>query len=173
LPNEWIHPSFGKFLFAGCDIIAGLLIYRLLVDIILPSTVRPSPDAAKNRASIQFRATVLSALHLFNPMVFAISTRGSSESVLLLFVLMTLYFALKSRWDAAAVLLGLSTHWKIYPFVYGIACLGVIGSLSGNASVNDGLLKFELRKVVNGKTIRFGLLSAGTFFVLGVGLYLM
>lgn len=80
----------------------------------------------------------------------------------MLFVLFTLYCALKGRWDTAGVLLGLSTHWKIYPFVYGVACLGVIGQGG-----------YGLARVVNKKTIRFGLLSAGTFGILGTSLYLM
>jgi len=156
LPNEWIHASFGKFLFAACDIAAGMLIHKLLTDVILPPK---SPPETRTKT-----ATVLSAIHLLNPMVFAISTRGSSESVLMLFVLLTLYAAMKNRWDAAAILLGLSTHWKIYPFVYGIACLGVVG---------NGVAKGGIGRIVNMRTIRFGMLSAGTFVLLGTGLYLI
>ena len=110
----------------------------------------------------------MAAIHLFNPMVFAISTRGSSESVLSLFVLCALYFSLKDRWDLAAIFLGLSTHWKIYPFVYGVACLGVIGSGAPRTSfsfVND------LRRLINVRTARFIVVSAGTFALLGVAMY--
>ncbi|KAI0748592.1 glycosyltransferase family 50 protein [Daedaleopsis nitida] len=149
VPNEWLHPSFGKFVFAAADILAGVLIYKLLVSAILP------------------RATVLVSLHLLSPLVFTISTRGSSESVLSLFVLATLYCALRGRWDAAAVLLGLSTHWKIYPFVYGVACLGVIG----HERRGGGRSKGWLRSVVCPQTVRFGLASGATFLALGAGMY--
>jgi len=110
----------------------------------------------------------LTVIHLFNPMVFAISTRGSSESVLSLFVLCTLYFSLKDRWDLAAIFLGLSTHWKIYPFVYGVACLSVIGSgIPGNAPSLLG----DLRRLFSTRTVRFAILSVGTFVLLGVAMY--
>ncbi|OSD08606.1 glycosyltransferase family 50 protein [Trametes coccinea BRFM310] len=180
-PNEWLHPSFGKFLFAGCDILAGLLMYELLVSVILPSTQRTNtPKRADERyrkaaasaengsvVSTQRLATFLVSLHLLNPLVFTISTRGSSESVLSLFVLATLYFALKGRWDTSAVLLGLSTHWKIYPFIYGVSCLGVIGS----QRVTRGGWQGVARSLVNARTIRFGLVSGLTFLALGAAMY--
>ena len=103
------------------------------------------------------------------PLVFTISTRGSSESVLSLFVLATLYYALKGRWDVSAIFLGLSTHWKIYPFIYGVACLGVIG---GQHGVRRGWTGY-LHSIVNGRTVRFGLISGLTFVGLGVAMYAM
>ncbi|KAJ6525628.1 glycosyltransferase family 50 protein [Mycena capillaripes] len=163
-PNELLHPSFGKYLFAACDIFNGLLIYDLLISFVLPAA---SPAAAQTRENAT-RATLYSALHLLNPLVFTISTRGSSESILSLFVLLTLYAALKGRWDAAAVALGLSTHWKIYPVIYGVACLGVIG---GPATAPAW--KGYLRTLVNPRTIRFAALSAFTFLALGAGCYLV
>lgn len=61
-------------------------------------------------------------IHLLNPLVFSILTRGEPESVLALFVLGALHMVLKRRWDTCAVLLGVSTHQKIYPIVYGVRC---------------------------------------------------
>jgi phosphatidylinositol glycan class M len=179
-PNEFLHPSFGKYLFAACDILAGIIMHNLLSKLILPWVCagRPRetkvPTAAGSATSQPTRwadkATLLTAIHLFNPMVFAISTRGSSESVLSLFVLCTLYFSLKDCWDLAAVFLGLSTHWKIYPFIYGVACLSVIGSSAPRTSYP---LVNYLRRLVNGRTARFAFLSAGTFTLLGVAMYMM
>lgn len=114
--------------------------------------------------AISSRATLLVASHLLNPLVFSISTRGSSESVLSLFVLATLYFAYGNQWDAAAILLGLSTHWKIYPFVYGVACLGVIG---GGASTS------WFARLITWRGVRFACISAGTFTLLGAAMYAM
>ncbi|EDR03204.1 glycosyltransferase family 50 protein [Laccaria bicolor S238N-H82] len=142
-PNVWLHPSFGKYLFAACDIINGLLIYQLLVK--------------------EKLAAIYAASYLLNPLVFSISTRGSSESILSLFILLTLYAALNSRWDVAAIMLGISTHWKIYPIIYGIGNLGVIG-----AAERD---KGYFRTIVNWRTTRFTLISAGTFLILGAGCY--
>lgn len=178
-PNEFLHPSFGKYLFSACDILGGIIIHNLLLKLILPwvganrlgDTKAPAATvgAAPQTAQWAAKATLLTAIHLFNPMVFAISTRGSSESVLSLFVLCTLYFSLQDRWDLAAIFLGLSTHWKIYPFIYGVACLCVIGSgTPRNHSLMDGL-----RRLVNARTIRFAALSVGTFVLLGVMMYTM
>lgn len=133
------------------------------------ATGEKTPDAStpSSERDGSSRATLLAALHLLNPLVFTISTRGSSESILTSLVLLTLYFALKGRWDAAAVLLGLSTHWKAFPFIYGVGCLGVIGGGGGQGSGS------WIGTVVNWRTIRFGLISAGTFVLLGAGCYAM
>ena len=153
-----------------------MLIHKLLVSVILPGLPRriskektPVPDAppASRERDMSSRATLLAALHLLNPLVFTISTRGSSESILTSLVLLTLFFALRGRWDAAAVLLGLSTHWKVFPFIYGVGCLGVIGGAAGESG------RGWIRTVVNAKTIRFGVVSAGTFALLGAGCYAM
>ena len=113
-------------------------------------------------------ATVCSAVHLLNPLVFSISTRGSSESVLSLFVLATLHAALEENWGCAAVLLGLSTHWKIYPAVYGVSLLGVI-----TATTSKGGSAWLPWNLVNARTIRFGIISAATFLALGGFCYAM
>jgi len=176
-PNEFLHPSFGKYLFAACDILAGIIIHNLLSRFILPGigasrsgdtkTRTATENAASRPAKWVDKATLLTAIHLFNPMVFAISTRGSSESVLSLFVLCTLHFSLKGRWDLAAISLGLSTHWKIYPFIYGVACLSIVGS---SASRSSSSLP---RRLINMRTIQFTALSAGTFVLLGTIMYTM
>ncbi|KII95366.1 glycosyltransferase family 50 protein [Plicaturopsis crispa FD-325 SS-3] len=181
-PNEWLHPSFGKYLFAVCDIVNGLLIYQLLLSVVLPGRTLHSPPSGAAKVPPQSKeeqhmddkkiATALAALHLLNPMVFAISTRGSSEAVLASFVLLTLSSALHERWDVAAVLLGLSTHWKIYPVIHGLACLAVVGR-SPKAPNTRQSPKEYLSTIVNYRTIRFTILSATTFALLGVSCYLV
>jgi len=165
-PNGWLHPSFGKYLFSLCDILNGILIYQLLKTEILPRTSSLKPSSSGGM-DIDRLATLLSAVHLLNPLVFSISTRGSSEALLSLFVLSTLYAALKEKWDLCATFLGLSTHWKIYPLIYGVSCLGAVsGRGIGCAGVRE-LVAF----VVNRKTVRFVLVSVGTFFLLSAGCY--
>ncbi len=149
-PNEWVHPSFGKYLFAACDIVNGLIIHHLLVSVVLPRL----PDQ-KNRYRA---AALLTAAHLLNPLIFTISTRGSSESILASLVLATLYAALKDRWDLAALGLGVATHWKVYPVIYGFSCV---------AALSQG------RSLLNVRAVRFTIISAGTFFTLGLICYLM
>ena len=179
-PNEFLHPSFGKYLFAACDILAGIIIHNLLSKLILPraracrhgKSEVPSGTKGSTSKLTQWtaQATLLTTIHLFNPMVFAISTRGSSESVLSLFVLCTLHFCLEERWDLAAIFLGLSTHWKIYPFIYGVPCLSVIGS---GVPRNCYSFADNLRRLINMRTVRFVVLSVGTFALLGVSMYAM
>lgn len=172
-PNKWLHSSFGKYLFALCDILNGILIYQLLKTEILPRIVPTSSSQHRkphpSETETERLSTLLSAVHMLNPLVFSISTRGSSEAILSLFVLGTLYAALKANWDLCAVLLGLSTHWKIYPVVYGVGCLGVVGSQS-NKTGRRGLAEV-FKTIFHWKAIRFAIVSAGTFFLLGAGCY--
>jgi phosphatidylinositol glycan class M len=181
-PNEWLHPSFGKLLFAACDILNGIIIHGLILRENLPKEkcqedVKGSLDGKKNPSfkPVTDRdrlAAIYAAVYLLNPLVFSISTRGSSESVLLLFVLLTLDSAFRERWDLAAIWLGVSTHWKIYPVIYGVSCLGVISNAARRTSLGDtgGVLKY-LRSLVNWRTARFATISAGTFFALGLTCY--
>jgi phosphatidylinositol glycan class M len=125
------------------------------------------------------RATLLVALHLLNPIVIGISTRGSSESVLSLLVLFTLFCALRGWWDRTAVFLGLCTHWKIFPVIYGVSCVGVIGMEHRQGgekmpprSVFSRIVRY-IDVFVNAKTVRFATISAGTFLVLGTLMYAM
>ena len=118
------------------------------------------------------KATLYTAVHLLNPMVFSISTRGSSESVLSLFVLLTLHAIMNERWTTAAVFLGLSTHWKIYPVIYGVSCICLIGSLSRytKRKGQSGRLAW-IKYLANPDTIKFTVASALTFGILGALCY--
>jgi phosphatidylinositol glycan class M len=143
----------------------------MLVSDILPYTISkstPSTDRkSRDKVDSSSLATLYTALYLLNPLVFTISTRGSSESVLSLFVLLTLYGMLKGRWVLAALMLGLSAHWKIYPVVYGVACLGIVGA--GGTRDRRGYL----RTLVNTRTLSFVMVSAVTFMALAAGCYLV
>ncbi|KAG0680757.1 hypothetical protein C6P42_004692 [Pichia californica] len=94
--------SFGKFIFIICDLITGYI----------------------SMISLPLNYKFLSIIWLFNPMVITISTRGSSESLLTLFVLLTTYFLLRNNGKKnldiiiSGFLLGFSIHLKIYPFIY-------------------------------------------------------
>ncbi len=105
-------------------------------------------------------------------MVFSISTRGSSESVLSLFVLLTLHAVLNERWVSAAIFLGLSTHWKIYPVIYAVSCICLMGSLGPYANHKGGAMGW-LKMLVDPQTIAFAFVIAITFVVLGGICYIM
>jgi GPI mannosyltransferase 1 subunit M len=208
-PNKWLHKSFGKYLFAGCDILAGIFMHSLLVSAILPHadpSHEPPPRFTSQQQDARFthdhpkadentgntaaapisevdysrRATLLVALHLLNPIVIGISTRGSSESVLSLFVLLTLFCALRGWWDTTALLLGVSAHWKIYPVIYGVSCVGIIATENqrggGRKSRALGVFPRIIQYIdafVTTKTVRFTVISAGTFLALGALMYSM
>ncbi|KAI9755510.1 MAG: Vacuolar protein sorting-associated protein 5, partial [Chaenotheca gracillima] len=98
--------SFGKVLFAAADILAGWLITRIL-----------------RRSMSEDRALKFASIWLLNPMVAAISTRGSSEGLLGVMVV-ALLWAVLSRWlFLAGFILGFSVHFKIYPFIYAASIL--------------------------------------------------
>jgi phosphatidylinositol glycan class M len=110
LPTTWPGGywfSFGKILFAASDVVAGWMILAVL------RRRRLSEDSAVKYA----------CAWLLNPMVATISTRGSSEGLLCVMVMAVLW-AVEMRYvSLAGVLLGLSVHFKIYPFIYGVSIL--------------------------------------------------
>ncbi|EJD02392.1 glycosyltransferase family 50 protein [Fomitiporia mediterranea MF3/22] len=168
-PNILLHPSFGKYLFSACDIIVGVLLYKLLLSTVLPRTMPEATNEQRER-----HATLYASLHLLNPMVFSISTRGSSESTLGALVIMTLYLAMIPRktqrtWDATAVMLGAATHWKIYPLIYGVSIVAVMAS----ESAKDSSINSWVQDLVSKRSIRFAITSAGTFMLLNGIMYLI
>ncbi|EHA57257.1 GPI mannosyltransferase 1 [Pyricularia oryzae] len=98
--------EFGKVLFAAADLAAGHLLVSVLVR-------RGGMDGGTARR--------YAAVWLLNPMVAAISTRGSSEGLLGVLVAALLWAVLERRVVLAGVVLGLGVHFKIYPFIYAPA----------------------------------------------------
>ncbi|CCC06580.1 hypothetical protein SMACR_07410 [Sordaria macrospora] len=128
--------SSGKVLFAAADLVAGWLIERVLV----MGTDFPAQEEKKKEtegeekggktgggksndgtAMAPSRARAFAAIWLLNPMVATISTRGSSEGLLGVLVMALLWAVLSRRITLAGLLLGLSVHFKIYPFIYAPA----------------------------------------------------
>ncbi len=137
-----------------------------------PEHFKKKISRSTSPSSLQTKATLYTAVHLLNPMVFSISTRGSSESVLSLFVLSTLHAIMNERWTTAAVFLGLSAHWKIYPAIYGVSCVCLIGSLSPYAKRKGWSGRMAWVKIlVNPRTIKFAVVSTLTFGTLGALCY--
>lgn len=101
VPNTHFY-SFGKYLFMGCDLITGYIILKLL---------------QRNKQLSENKTIILASLWLLNPMVITISTRGSSESVLTVLIMLAVYF-LDYSLPIAGFFLGLSIHFKIYPIIY-------------------------------------------------------
>ncbi|GAA5971477.1 hypothetical protein JCM8115_002773 [Rhodotorula mucilaginosa] len=152
VPNEWVHPAFGKVLFALADLAVGCLLYRLLV--------RRRRDAS---SSSSYAANAVAAIWLLNPIIANISTRGSSESIVGAVVVSTLALAVQGNWDAAAVLFGLAVHVKIFPFMYGSSLIAaIVGAPSAKPS-----------RAVIGRLLRFGAISFASFMTLNTICYLI
>ena len=117
VPTAWEGPApwstvtfaFGKILFALADVLAGWLVVQLLTRCYR----LPSERALR----------YVAAAWLWNPMVANISTRGSSEGLLGVLVAGLLWATLTKRAVLAGLILGLSVHFKIYPFIYGASIL--------------------------------------------------
>jgi phosphatidylinositol glycan class M len=67
------------------------------------------------------------SIWLLNPMVANISTRGSSEGLVVVVVIALLWAALKKDVLLAGCLLGSGVHLKIYPFIYAASIFWWLG----------------------------------------------
>uniref|UniRef100_A0A8C6SUB8 GPI alpha-1,4-mannosyltransferase I, catalytic subunit n=1 Tax=Neogobius melanostomus TaxID=47308 RepID=A0A8C6SUB8_9GOBI len=103
-PNIYSFMAFGKILFIVCDVLSGLLIYKILC----------------LRGLSSETARCVSSLWLLNPLPMGVSSRGNAESILAALVLGTLLCMEARRLTWAALLYGLSVHMKIYPVTYAL-----------------------------------------------------
>ncbi|KAG8889927.1 COPII coat GTPase [Tulasnella sp. 332] len=180
IPNELLHPVWGKALFAICDIIIGVALYWIYQRTVVDLYAAPT-DATRNRSNILKQPGLSSdpqpllrtravwwigGLWLLNPMVANISTRGSAESVLGLMVISSLGFMVYDQDVAAAITLGTAAHFKIYPVVYGTSVLMALASKEGalgNGVMGSGWGSWRQAK--------FGLVCFGSFAALGAAMY--
>lgn len=99
LPNLYL-PFFGKLVFILTDLMTGVIISKLL---------------HLNNQNHSFNA-----IWLLNPLVFNISTRGSSDSIASLLILLTVYYIQKRSIAKAGFFFGLAVHFRIYPIIYSL-----------------------------------------------------
>lgn len=154
LPNELVHATWGKWLFASCDIGIGLVLFNIFL-----RTTKSRSDKPTNAA------WWVGGLWILNPMVANISTRGSAESVLGLMVVSSLGLIIQGKDELAAIVLGLAVHFKIYPVIYGTSVLAVLAAKE--AQLGRGIVKGW----GSWRQIKFGLLCGGTFLVMGGLMY--
>lgn len=120
IPNHYIGNEFGKIVFVLFDMLCGWLLTQLaILDFTQLRNGRISA-AVRNRWHRKITHVIGIGWYL-NPMIIAISTRGSSESIVLAQILAVLYLIRSNRVWAAAIIYGLSVHWRIYPIIYSVS----------------------------------------------------
>jgi phosphatidylinositol glycan class M len=197
-PNIYLHPVFGKLLFAAGDVAIGALIYLLvplLNDQAKPtiapaagkSTTKPKSTTTKGTkkaeavvAAGQEEAIVWACVWLFNPFSIVISTRGNAESLIGLLVVAALYCLLTKRLILGAILYGLSVHFKIYPIIYALPLVlfvkyhhqrGHQQKRSGKKQEDTFISAFVDLFRITREQVVFTLVSGGTFVLLSLALY--
>lgn len=149
----WFHS--GKALFAISDLVAGWLILILL----------------RRRGMERSSALKFASVWLLNPMVANISTRGSSEGLLCVLVMANLWAFETKKISLAGLLLGLSVHFKIYPFIYGASMIWALHENSPSSASNATFLQ-RIFSFLNRDRLMLLITSLTTFTALNVVMYL-
>ncbi|RMJ27615.1 hypothetical protein PHISP_01535 [Aspergillus sp. HF37] len=163
VPTSWGGPwfLFGKALFSLADVLAGYLVFGVLT----------SSYAMETQRALKF-----ASVWLLNPMVANISTRGSSEGLLGVLVSGLVWAVLKRKVYLAGVLLGLATHFKIYPFVYGVAILWWLDrpaqeSKDKAQETENGDFLTQIMSFPTPSRVKFTLSALSTFSLLNLTMY--
>lgn len=145
-PTTWggLWFEFGKALFAAGDIVTGWLIFRIL----------------RGKGMDRERSMKFASIWLLNPMVANISTRGSSEGLVVVIVIALLWAALQQRIILTGFLLGFGVHFKIYPFIYAASIFWWLGVFPGKQ--DTGLI----RSLLSRERVTLALSSLITFMSL-------
>lgn len=151
-PTTWGGLWFecGKALFAAGDVITGWLIFCILC----------------SKGTNCERSMKFASIWLLNPMVANISTRGSSEGLVVVVVVALLWAALQQRIVLAGLLLGFGVHFKIYPFIYAASIFWWLGGATGKQ--NAGLIL----DLLNRERVTLALSSFITFMALNAFMFL-
>lgn len=165
-PNISLHFCFGKVLFVLFDVLTGYLLYKILC-------VRGCSD---------HRAVIFSWMWLFNPVAFAVSTRGNAESIMAALVLATVYFVLINKITVAAIFFAVSVHFKIFPIIYSLPFVLLVGNDLHHSSKADGdriqmrprcydFLFRSVEIILHPERVKFSLISAMTFLGITGAMY--
>lgn len=160
VPTSWGGAwfDFGKAVFAFSDIIAGWLIYR-----ILRSSHGMQPG----------RAMMYASIWLLNPMVAQISTRGSSEGLLIVMIMALLWTSLQRRYMLSGAILGMAVHFKIYPFIYAASIFWSFDPQEHKENPESRQIPTGITALVTPSRVKLTLSSAFTFMFLNAVMYIM
>ncbi|KAL1977518.1 hypothetical protein VTN31DRAFT_377 [Thermomyces dupontii] len=154
----WLWFSFGKVLFAVADLVAGWL----LVQVLQAEYGSEMPDE---------RALRFASIWLLNPMVATISTRGSSEGLLGVIVIATMWALLKRRIGLAGFLLGFGVHFKIYPFIYAVSMAWWLDD--GSTNYQGPWALAQMRNLITPARIKLAAWALTTFIGLNLLMYVL
>ena len=165
-PTVWsgqLWFSFGKILFAIGDVAAGWMMFRIL---------------KADRKMDDEKALKFASIWLLNPMVATISTRGSSEGLLGVFVTALLWAVLAKQIPLAGFLLGFAVHFKIYPFIYAVSIIWWLddtqtGSKKKSKSKTSKTLPDQVMAFLSPHRLFLAVYSLVTFAVLNIAMYAM
>eukprot|EP00750_Incisomonas_marina_P016836 INCI19590.2.p1 GENE.INCI19590.2~~INCI19590.2.p1 ORF type:complete len:452 (-),score=35.91 INCI19590.2:470-1825(-) len=151
LPNIWLHKSCGKLLFAAADVVVALLTREIVragarslprQPAAASHASKPGPSSharsvkgvAATDSEFMLQANYWGLVWLFNPLAMNMSSRGNADAVVLAMVLGTIALLNRRKWSFAAVLFGLSVHFRIYPIVYAPAFVVHIWQYAGRSA---------------------------------------
>lgn len=103
--NNYIHPLSAKVVFCICDILMGLIIWKIV-----------KLQNVQNKGKTLYYVAFL----LLNPLIVTLSTRGSNDNMITMVLFVAIYFLLKRQYILAGIFYGFSVHLKIYPIIYSI-----------------------------------------------------
>jgi len=146
-PNILLHKSFGKVLFALADILAALLMQRIIhrryKKKVSNTTGRSTAKRKTPPPSLPLSTTtsLALALWLFSPFTVSISTRGNGEAVVTCMLLCMLDLLENKYIIASGLLYGFAVHWRIYPIIYALPLLKYLakGSESNHRNIDNGV----------------------------------
>ncbi|KAF4592074.1 GPI mannosyltransferase 1 [Ophiocordyceps camponoti-floridani] len=157
LPTTTVFAT-GKLIFIAADVVAGWLVVRLL-----------------GWRVADGHGYAFAALWLWNPMVAAISSRGSCEALLAVLTLALLWAVEMRRVGLAGFLLGLAVHFKIYPFIYAPAIIWWMDDENMGRHDPSVLLdpspSARLARFFTWERIRLAIVSLATFMSLNLLMY--
>lgn len=103
VPNV-VFPIWGKIFFSLVDVFSSILYEKLM-------KVQQFSDLVSLRCAQAW---------IFNPISIIISTRGNSDSLIGLSVLLSVFFLLKHKPSLAGLFLALSIHLRLYPIIFSL-----------------------------------------------------
>jgi phosphatidylinositol glycan class M len=158
VPNHLLHPAFGKVIFVTLDVLAGLVMYKIL--------------SIGNQLSE--RVKIISCLFwLFNPLTAIVSSRGNAESMLAVLMLTCLYLLMKDQLVASSIVYGLAVHVKIYPIIHCLALYMVIDRTPWEWVPATGKLKVHWGSFISRRRVLFTGISFATCIAVTLFFYMI